>query len=93
MTKTDKISKGITALLLCGALATGALTLGAPVLNQMTYKWSLNNKYWGTTESQMTDVRNSTYSKVCPNWRDASWWGKNVQLRNFSWCEDYLDKL
>ena len=93
MTKTGTITKGITALLLCGALATGALTIGAPLINQLAYKWSLNQKYWGTTEGQKDAVREATYSTLCPTWRDAGWWEKNVQRRNLSWCADYLDRL
>lgn len=39
------------------------------------------------------DSRKRNSKNLCPAWRDASWFGRNVTYRDLSWCADYIERL
>jgi hypothetical protein len=52
---------------------------------------------WTYVSQHELDVRKSSrernFQNLCPDWRDANWFGRNVTERNLSWCADYVERL
>jgi hypothetical protein len=85
--------RGTAALVALAIFATIGIQFASYAIPQIYTLQKQNAYFWGSTDEQLTEVRDRVYKNLCPEWRDQNLFGRYVTYRSRTWCADYLDRL